>query len=177
MSISRKFGEVTKTKNENFTAILLLHNLLSYTHPPLLSARRFLNAVRQCYFEMKTNKELYFSILSSIILCLPSLLTFLAGALYGQKWRGIKSYKTSMFSLRIAQAWSSIVNSEWLGELQVLGDWELRLWGFFTSVKISSPHFKIVRVNFFKYLGSDGSAKTRREDSLTSQPTNLALMI
>ena len=57
------------------------------------------------------------------ILCtLPSSLTFLADAFYGKKWRGIKRYKTSMFSLRIAQTWSSILNSEFLGELQVLGD-------------------------------------------------------
>ena len=35
---------------------------------PLPSARRFFNGAWQCYFEMKTNKELYFSILSSIIL-------------------------------------------------------------------------------------------------------------
>ena len=28
------------------------------------------SSARQCYFEMKTNMELYFSILSSIILCI-----------------------------------------------------------------------------------------------------------
>ena len=44
------------------------HNLLSATHPPLTSARRFFNAAWQCYFEMKTNTEPYFSTLSSIIL-------------------------------------------------------------------------------------------------------------
>ena len=50
-------------------ATLLLHNLPSATHPPLPSARRFFNEARQCYFEMKTKKEPYFSILSSLILC------------------------------------------------------------------------------------------------------------
>ena len=45
-----------------------LHNLLSATPPPLPSARRFFNAERQCYSEMKMHKEPYFSILSSIIL-------------------------------------------------------------------------------------------------------------
>ena len=54
---------------ENFAATLLLHNLPSATHPPLQSARRFFNVEQQCYFEMKTNTEPYFSILSSIILC------------------------------------------------------------------------------------------------------------
>ena len=63
-------------KSKNFTATLLLLNLPSATHPPLQSARRFFNAVRQCYFEMKTNMELYFSILSSIILCI--LLTIIS---------------------------------------------------------------------------------------------------
>ena len=66
MKISRNY------ENENFAATLLLHNLPSATHPPLLSARRFFNAVRQCYLEMKTNKVPYFSILSSIILWLRS---------------------------------------------------------------------------------------------------------
>ena len=47
---------------------LTLHNLPSAAHPPLPSARRFFNAARKCFFEMKKNKELYFSILSSIIL-------------------------------------------------------------------------------------------------------------
>ena len=56
-------------KNENFEATLLLHNLPSATHSPLPSARRFFNAAQQCYFEMKTNTEPYFSVLSSIILC------------------------------------------------------------------------------------------------------------
>ena len=66
-----KFAErFAKHKIKNFAKILqpLLHNLPSATHPPLLYARRFFNAAWQCYFEMKTNKEPYFSILSSIIL-------------------------------------------------------------------------------------------------------------
>ena len=58
----------TKHEIKNFAATLLLHNLPSATHPPLPSARRFFNAARQCYFEMKTNKEPCFSILSFIIL-------------------------------------------------------------------------------------------------------------
>ena len=60
-----KFCNITKTK------ILQPPCPYSYTatHPPLSSARRFFNAARQCYFEMKTNTEPYFSILSSIILC------------------------------------------------------------------------------------------------------------
>ena len=41
---------------------------------------------------------------------------------------GAKGTKHRCVWLRIAQTWSSIVNSEFLGELQVLGDWELRLW-------------------------------------------------
>ena len=64
-------------ENENFAATLLLHNLLSATHPPLSSARRFFNAARQCYFEMKTNTEPYFSILSSIILWHTQYTTYL----------------------------------------------------------------------------------------------------
>ena len=56
-------------ENKNLAGTLLLHNLPSAaTHPPLPSAKRFFNAARQCYFEMKTNKEPFFSILSSIIL-------------------------------------------------------------------------------------------------------------
>ena len=68
---SRKISHNTKLKisrkyeNENFAATLLLHNLPSATHPPLPSARRFFNVARQCFFDMKTNKEPYFSILSS----------------------------------------------------------------------------------------------------------------
>ena len=42
--------------------------LPSATHPPLPSAKTFFIVARLCYFEMKTNKETYFSILSSIIL-------------------------------------------------------------------------------------------------------------
>ena len=42
-----------KHEIKNFAATLLLHNLPSATYPPLLSARRFFNAARQCYFEMK----------------------------------------------------------------------------------------------------------------------------
>ena len=38
------------------------------THPSLPTAKRFFNAARQCYFDMKTNKEPCFSILSIIIL-------------------------------------------------------------------------------------------------------------
>ena len=62
MKILQNYG------NKNFAATLLLHNLPSATHPTLPSDRRFFNAARQCYFEMKTNKEPYFSILSSKIL-------------------------------------------------------------------------------------------------------------
>ena len=57
-----------KHEIKNFVATLLLHNLPSATYPPLLSARRFFNAARQCYFDMKRNKEPCFSILSSIFL-------------------------------------------------------------------------------------------------------------
>ena len=57
-------------ENENFATTLLLHNLLYATHPPLPSAKRFFNAARQCYFDLKTNKEPCFSILSIIILCI-----------------------------------------------------------------------------------------------------------
>ena len=68
--------------NENFAATLLLHNLLSATHPPLPSARRFFNVARQCFFDMKTNKESYFSILSFIILRLATRILhfFLCGS-------------------------------------------------------------------------------------------------
>ena len=60
---SKNFAKISRNyKNENFAATLLLHNLLSATHPPLLSAKRFFNGARQCYFDMKTNKELCFSI-------------------------------------------------------------------------------------------------------------------
>ena len=64
--MSWKFREITKMNI--FAATLLLHNLLSATHPPLPSAKRFFIAARQCYLEMKTIKQPYFSILSSIIL-------------------------------------------------------------------------------------------------------------
>ena len=65
----KNFGKISwNYENKNFAATLLLHNLPSATHPLLPSVRRFSNAVRQCYFEMKTIKEPYFSILSSIIL-------------------------------------------------------------------------------------------------------------
>ena len=50
-------------ENKNFAAILLLHNLPPATHPPFPSAWRFFNVARQCYFEIKTNMEPYFSIL------------------------------------------------------------------------------------------------------------------
>ena len=67
---TKNFAKISRNyKNENFAATLLLHNLRSATHPPLPSARRFFNVAWQCYFEIKTNTEPYFSILSSIILC------------------------------------------------------------------------------------------------------------
>ena len=37
------------SENKNFAATLLLHNMPSAIHRPLLFARRFFNAVRQCY--------------------------------------------------------------------------------------------------------------------------------
>ena len=59
-------------ENKNFAApysYIICHLLLTLPSSPLPSARRFFHPrMRQCYFEMKTNKELYFSILSSIIL-------------------------------------------------------------------------------------------------------------
>ena len=61
-----RFSEITKTKI--FAATLLLHNLPSATHPPLTSAKTFFIGVQQCYFEIKTIKQPYFSILSSLIL-------------------------------------------------------------------------------------------------------------
>ena len=65
----KNFSKILRNyNNKNFAAALLLHNLPSATHLPLPSARRFFNVARQCYFEMKTNTETYFSILSSIIL-------------------------------------------------------------------------------------------------------------
>ena len=67
----KNFAKILRNyENENFAATLLLHNMPSATHPPLPSARRFFNVVQQCYFEMKTNKEPCFSILSIIILCI-----------------------------------------------------------------------------------------------------------
>ena len=63
----KKFREIMKTKILQ-PPFVLLHNLPSATHTPLLSAQRFFNVARQCYFEMKTNKKPYFSFLSSIIL-------------------------------------------------------------------------------------------------------------
>ena len=65
----KNFAKISRNyENENFAATLLLHNLPSATYPPLPSARRFFNAVWQCYFEMKPNKGPCFSILSFIIL-------------------------------------------------------------------------------------------------------------
>ena len=56
-----------------FAATLLLHNLPSATHPSLPSAKRFFIVARQCYLEMKTIKQPYFYILSSLILwCNPT---------------------------------------------------------------------------------------------------------
>ena len=88
---SRYFSKISRNyENKNFSATLLLHNLPSATHPPLTSARRFFNAAQQCYFEMMTNKELYFSILSSIILWWrPSLLLFTESQLF--------TFQSSMF--------------------------------------------------------------------------------
>ena len=51
-----------------FAATLLLHNLPSATQPPLLSTKTFFIAAWQCYFGMKTIKQQYFAILSSLIL-------------------------------------------------------------------------------------------------------------
>ena len=56
-------------KTNIFATTLLLRNLPSATHPPLPSAKTFFIAMRQCYFEMKSIKQPYFSILSSLILC------------------------------------------------------------------------------------------------------------
>ena len=68
--LEENFTKISRNyKNENFAATQLLHNLPYATHPPLLSAKRFFNAARQCYFDMKTIKEPCFSILSIIILC------------------------------------------------------------------------------------------------------------
>ena len=52
----------TKFKPPPFASICRL------LYRPSPSAKTLFNAVRQCYFEMKTNKELCFSILSIIIL-------------------------------------------------------------------------------------------------------------
>ena len=70
--ISRNWRKISRThKIKNFAATLLLYNLPSATHPPIPSAKRFFISARQCYLEMKkTLKEPYFSILSSIILCM-----------------------------------------------------------------------------------------------------------
>ena len=58
----------TKFKPPPFASICRL------LYRPSPSAKTLFNAVRQCYFEMKTNKELCFSILSIIILwCRPGL--------------------------------------------------------------------------------------------------------
>ena len=45
---------------------------------PTPSARRFFNVERQCYFEMKMNREPYFSILSSIILWVLDIMYYVA---------------------------------------------------------------------------------------------------
>ena len=55
---------------------------------------------------------------------------------------GAKGTKHRCLWLRIAQTWSSIVNSEFLGELQVLGDWELRLCMYCTAGHWHSQTFK-----------------------------------
>ena len=69
-------------KNKFFEPPLLLHNLPSATHPRLPSAKIFFIAARQCYLEMKTIKQTYFTILSSIILCsYPRLIGFSTGCL------------------------------------------------------------------------------------------------
>ena len=52
----------------SYTICRLLLTLLFQTHPPLPFAKRLFNVARQCYFDMKANKEPYFSILSIIIL-------------------------------------------------------------------------------------------------------------
>ena len=53
-----------------------LHIFLHDTDPPLLSAKKLFNAMRQCYFEMKPNKEPCFSILSIILLWRGCLVFF-----------------------------------------------------------------------------------------------------
>ena len=61
-----QFREITKKEClQQPYSYTICHLLLN---PPLPSTRRFFNAVRQCYFDMKTNKEPCFSILSSIFL-------------------------------------------------------------------------------------------------------------
>ena len=57
----------------------------------LLSARKFLNDVRQCYLEMKTNKEPSFSILSSLILCFSPILSYFLSMFFLNLFLGIPS--------------------------------------------------------------------------------------
>ena len=76
-------------KNKNFAATLLLHNVASAFHPPLLSARRFFTVARQCYFEMKMNTEPYISILWSIILCLTPWFNPHIAHMFETIWNGI----------------------------------------------------------------------------------------
>ena len=61
-------GNTSATYLQNLNHPPLGQSALCYTDPPLLSAKTLFNAARQCSLEMKTNKELCFSILSIIIL-------------------------------------------------------------------------------------------------------------
>ena len=53
--------------------------MLYLQYPPLPSARRFFKVARQFFFEMKTNKKPYFSILSSF--------NSVAISLFYKEWR------------------------------------------------------------------------------------------
>ena len=65
----KNFAKILQNdENLNFAATLLLHNLLSATHPPLSSARRFFTVAQQCYFEMKTNTEEYGTVLFNSVI-------------------------------------------------------------------------------------------------------------
>ena len=58
IKIFAKFGEITKTNilQPPYSYSYTICRLLSATHPPLPSTRRFFNVAWKCYFEMKTNK-------------------------------------------------------------------------------------------------------------------------
>ena len=67
-NLAKFFWKLRKQKFSQPPYSYTICRLLHSTHPPLPSSKTFFIAARQCSLEMKTIKQQYFSILSSLIL-------------------------------------------------------------------------------------------------------------